>query len=244
MVYGHGRKHVSWHANWNGYLYADFNFDIDVQINDTKTNMHCVIQNLWANFTPGSSHGWGFVNVGAFAWSLIPFDARYPKTGRLESWDLAWSQCVQASGGQVANRTIWGCFASDDAGARVRGTIGGVYAFDFPLGPGNFNGSGQLNGNFNLVNYWSRYYDNYGSPPARVQSGLNFAVNASDLEWDYFPFAVMSNGTWYSCNRPGGFVQVAANGGWVERKNGKPSGDEVFVWNGGWRQAPKIGAGG
>lgn len=241
MVYGHGKKHVTWHSDWNGYLYADFRFDIDVQINDTKTNMHCVIQNFWANFTPGPSRGWGFINVGAFAWSLVPFDGRYPSANKLESWPPVWDQCTQISNGQAGSKTIWGCYASDDPATSVKGTFGGSYTHDFPLTADNFNSEGQLNGSFNLVNYWSRYYDNYGSPPSRVQSGNQFVINASDLEWDFYPFAVMSNSHWLSCNRPGGFLKSMTGGAWADRKNGKPSGDEVFIWNGAWRQAPKIG---
>lgn len=243
MAYGRGKKHVNQHVNWNGYQIADFRFDIDVEVNDAKTKLHCTIRNFKSSFRPGSRKGWGFINVGAFAWSIPSFNKNYHQEFKPDTWEKAWNQCLDASGGKVKTNTIWGAYASDNARQSVKGEIRGPFSWDFNLNPSDFDANGRLIGTFNLVNYWGRYYKESLYPNgAVVQSGNNYMINSNDLDWEFFPFAVIKGGQWMSCDRSGGFVGVRKGDTWRTVRNGTVGGDQAFIKKGNnWRQAPRIG---
>lgn len=242
---------VEWSNVWRGspneiYLSCAVSANINITIDENLTNVHCELSDYTESFEPGNASGGGFINIGGIAWFVPSF--RYETSmsdPAVDSFARAWQELYTACPSLRTREII--AVAVDDSDRSYEKQQGTSWTqMDFPL-----SGNVSEIQNLTLVNSFVRFYDATGSSQndwtavsATDQSfSISFAPEG-DIDFPYFPFAIMKTNTWRSANRTGGSVSRLENGVWIDKRNWLLTDENTTSQNmldGGWTKLPIIG---
>lgn len=88
------------------------------------------------------------------------------------------------------------------------------------------------------------FYGSYEIQRSRYVEWGSFTFDGMGSWFEYYPGATLSNGTWMSCNRPGGHAKTMQGGMWRDVKiyPAKPIEDKAFIYSNGWRNQQMLGS--
>lgn len=244
MSAARGQLHVQWERTYSGYLYANIDFVLDVEISDDKSTLTCSVTQNNSTWRAGDASSYGFINFAALIWYGPGFTAEKPYDHHVETWGEVLQWMRQSTGGRIPDDVIWGIYCSDHPSHQPQGTMSGRQTYTRRLTPDDFDEDGQIR-NLTLVQVACRIYNWEGTPPWGVNNAVLYidasdSISITDIDWDYFPWATR-HGSWRSCDDGGG-VWKRISGSWRERKNSERGNDTVYVLNNGaWTGCPKIG---
>lgn len=233
--------------DFNGYFNAHLHFVMQIEINDAKTSLHCVITQNTSSFDYGPRRGWGFINFAGLLWDGPVFSGItgfYPN-GRVENWGEVQAACSRVSGGQIPNNVVYGMYASDDANVSSKGVVSTSASHDFQLSASNFDQDGNLK-SFNICKSATRWYENADNQ-AHCASDYSTSIQIgagtdTPVVSVYYPFAIKQP-DWLSCNRPSGAVK-RLDSDWKDVKNNKSDASQSKAFlkdEPDWKIAPKVG---
>lgn len=250
-------KDINWYAQWgegsNPYMALRIVFRLTATIDDAVTTLQCSIgpapgySDVHIETAYGNAGGYGFINLGGFAWSGAHFYKRredyQDKTAPYYEWWYGdgWGNPPASGAGDVRaemlsvfptmySDTIAAVYSCDDGTGRPQGVIGGSRSRTFDVS----NAGNVLE--VNLIRWYTRWRDNYNTSTAPTgavviesnESHPDFSMTFSDLFPDFYPGARRVSGAWLSCNRgtdrvkQGGAFRRSSSG-WVGELNASDS---------------------
>lgn len=238
-----GQLHAKWENTYSGYLYANIDFMLDVEISDDKSTLTCSVSNNNSTWHPGDATSYGFINFAGLIWYGAGFTAEKHYDQHQETWDEALQWMRQSSNGRIPDDIIWGIYCTDYSTHQPQGTISGRQTYTRQLTPDDFDTDGQIR-NLTLVQVARRWYNWQGIPPYGINNAVldiaaTDSISITDIDWGYFPWATRHS-TWRSCNNGGGIWKKTGNS-WNKRKNSEHGNDTSYVLkNGNWAACPKL----
>lgn len=229
---------------------ADWGYSLGVNIDDSNplypNDVVITITILRAYVTPYpvAAGGGGFWNFLGLAFDITAA-TRYEQVGEAEhdSWAIASSNIGSAMGNigltdDWKNHMIVWAAANDndggyETGAMAQDTTRTIYIPKSSLGPRGTFPPVPIIGKVSRWFHWED--DGVLIDPTIYTTDVEAAtVDLGQFDWSYFPWAVLINGSWMSCNRSGGYVRKHINGAFSDtnesnRKNSLyPS--EILPW--------------
>lgn len=230
-------KGVEWYGDFGDFYYFGLTFDLTCELDDDDPDnmtLTCDINNLSTWDSPGTSAGYGFLNVAGCMWNETSeqFESRYnnPSTQGAETLDGIYYQLTETIP-NFDTDNIFFAYATDDNPISSNGYREGSLHHVF---------TGLTNETIEdlmLISPWERWRDN-STDEAVVSSGGGFYVSFEQVFSSYFPGAVRIGGRWISQDDDGHGDYVRSGGVWREQKNRQNTGEHqtgyyrhAYTWN-------------